>query len=969
MKKQIKESTEKHQDEASLECLLAEIALHIHQSLNLEEVLKTAVVKVRQVLACDRALIYRIQQGESGVVVAESVNSTCDSLWGKLLPHAYWIKSSTQPDTNYCLQYLADIDAASLPCDYVGRLAQWQVKAQLLVPIEQKGQLWGWLILHQCSTPRQWQLSEIDGLKIFTAQLAIAMQHATRIEQLQAELTLAQKAIVALQKANHELEIQVNNGAAEFQRTQEQLQQEIDSHHQTQDLLQQSKDQLQAVLNAVPGCVSWISSDLHYLGVNSGLSALFNLSSENFVGQKVGFLKSHYEFAEFVRQFFACTNQKQEVSVAINRDDNGSPRTYLIAAQKYHQNQAAVFVGIDVSNHRFAEEALLRSAGTNRALLNAIPDLMFRINRDGTFVNYKAPKESDLFIPPSEFLGKKIDEVMPKDTVPAALNCVEQALQTGELQVFEYQFPRQGSISYWEARFAVSGEDEVMAIVRNITERKQAEEALKEAKERLELVIRACNDGFWDWNFLTGDIYFSPRCKEMIGYSDDELSNNLSSWEKVLLEEDRIAALKLVEDYNCGRVPRFLATQRFRHKNGSTVYILSRAIHLKDADGQVVRMVGTHTDITELVKAQDALQESEERFRQLAENIREVFWMTDLDKKQMVYVSPAYEEIWGRSCESLYQNPQSFVDSIHPDDRDRVRVAFEKQIRGEYDEEYRVIQLTGQERWIRDRAFPIRNAQGQVYRIVGIAEDITEDKRVQQEILNALQKEKELSELKSRFVSMTSHEFRTPLTTILGSAELLKYYSHNWSEEKKLLHFDRIHATVRHLTHMLDDMLLIGQAESGRLEFNPAPLDVVELCRRIVEEFRISDRNQHTIVFIDQGQSTIAGMDEKLLRHVLGNLLSNAIKYSPLGTTVHFELILRDGRAIFEIQDQGIGIPQEDQENLFEPFHRAKNVGKISGTGLGLAIVKRTVDLQGGAITVNSEVGIGTTFRVTIPLH
>lgn len=969
MEKQIKECTRKLQHGANLECLLAEIALRLHQSLNLEEILQSAVVEVRQLFACDRVLIYHIQPRDSGVVVAESVGCAWNSVWGKLLPHAYWVASLAEPDTNYCLHAIADIDTADLPCDYVGRLAQWQVKAQLLVPIEQKGHLWGWLILHQCSASHQWQPSEINELKIFTAQLAIAIQHSMKVERLQAELTLTQQTTIAMQQANHELEMQVKDYAAQLKHTQEQLQQEIAGHHQTEKALQQTKNQLQAILKAVPGCISWISSDLHYLNVNSDLATLSNLSPENFVGQKIGFLKSHYEFAEFVRQFFASTEEGGEAFVEINLDDNGSPRTYLITAQKYDQNQAAVFVGIDVSNHRFAEEALLRSAATNRALLNAIPDLMFRIDRDGTFVNYKAPKESDLFIPPNEFLGKKINEVMPKEAVPTALQCVEQALKTGEVQVFEYQFPRHGSTSHWEARFAVSGDNEVMAIVRNITERKQAEEELKQAKERLEWVIRACNDGFWDWNFLTGDIYFSPRWKEMIGYSDDELPNGLASWEKVIFEEDRIAALKLIEDYNSGRVPRFLATQRFRHKNGSTVYILSRAIHLKDGNGEVVRIVGAHTDITELVKAQDALQESEERFRQLAENIREVFWITDLHKKQMVYVSPAYEEIWGRSRESLYQNPQSFVDSIHPDDRDRVMAAFEKQIRGQYDEEYRVVQLTGQERWIRDRAFPIRNAQGQVYRIVGIAEDITEDKRVQQEILNALQKEKELSELKSRFVSMTSHEFRTPLTTILGSAELLKYYSHNWSEEKKLLHFDRIHATVRRLTYMLDDMLLIGKAESGRLEFNPAPLDVVEFCRRLVEEFRVSDRSQHSIVFINQGQCTIAGMDEKLLRHVLCNLLSNAIKYSPLGTTVHFKLVLQDGRAIFQIQDRGIGIPQEDQENLFEPFHRAKNVGKISGTGLGLAIVKRTVDLQGGAITVNSEVGIGTTFTVTIPLH
>jgi len=166
---------------------------------------------------------------------------------------------------------------------------------------------------------------------------------------------------------------------------------------------------------------------------------------------------------------------------------------------------------------------------------------------------------------------------------------------------------------------------------RDVTEPMLLENELKAAKERLDLVTRASQDGFWDWNLVTGEIYYSPRWKEMIGYLDYELPNELISWEKVIFEEDRIAALKLIEDYNCGKVSRFMCTQRFHHKDGSTVYILSRATHLKDAEGKVFRMVGAHTDITELVKAQEALGQSEERMGALLNAIPDVMFRLRID--------------------------------------------------------------------------------------------------------------------------------------------------------------------------------------------------------------------------------------------------------------------------------------------------------------------------------------------------
>ncbi len=252
--------------------------------------------------------------------------------------------------------------------------------------------------------------------------------------------------------------------------------------------------------------------------------------------------------------------------------------------------------------------------------------------------------------------------------------------------------------------------------------------------------------------------------------------------------------------------------------------------------------------------------------------------------------------------------------------------------------------------------------------VIAIVRDITKRKQAEADMRVTLEKEKELSQLKSRFVTMTSHEFRTPLTTILSSAELIEKYGFKWTEEKKLQHLLRIQSSVKHMTQLLNDVLLIGQAEVGRLEFNPYEINLTLFCRDLIDEMQISNHT-HKIVWNSENSCINACIDEKLLRQILSNLLTNAIKYSPQGGIVHFELICTPQTAIFRVQDSGIGIPISEQANLFDSFYRASNVGTISGTGLGLAIVKKSVDLHGGEIAVESEVGVGTTFTVTLPLN
>jgi signal transduction histidine kinase len=232
-----------------------------------------------------------------------------------------------------------------------------------------------------------------------------------------------------------------------------------------------------------------------------------------------------------------------------------------------------------------------------------------------------------------------------------------------------------------------------------------------------------------------------------------------------------------------------------------------------------------------------------------------------------------------------------------------------------------------------------------------------------------LVKANELNQFKSEFVSMLSHDIRNPLNTILLAAGLLQNQDERLTKEKKQNHLQMIRSAIKNMAKLLDEVTFIGKADSGRMGYELICIDLEAFCRQMVEEVRLMANEKHlTLVFASFGKLDEALWDESLLRHILGNLLSNAIKYSLPDGIVRFELIGQENAVIFRIQDCGIGIPKECQKRLFQPFRRADNVGTIPGTGLGLAIVKKCVDAHEGEIVVNSQVGVGTTFTVTLPL-
>ena len=335
--------------------------------------------------------------------------------------------------------------------------------------------------------------------------------------------------------------------------------------------------------------------------------------------------------------------------------------------------------------------------------------------------------------------------------------------------------------------------------------------------------------------------------------------------------------------------------------------------------------------------------------------------------EKLEMINPALAKMHGYTVEELTGRPISTI--LAPECQAEVL----ETIRSSYQKEY--YSFEAQHVRKNQIVFPVfvdatnvKDEYGNVlYSIVNI-QDITERKLAEEEIFKALAKERDLNELKSSFISIASHELRSPLATILSSTELIEHYSHKLREDEKQKRYKQIGLAIRRMTQLLDDVLAISKAEAGKIEFKPAPLNLEEFCRELVSEVQLTAGNKHEIVFTSSGCSKDVVADENLLQHIFSNLLSNAIKYSPSGGIVEFSLSCEDRQATFLVKDSGIGIPQKDLQKLFSSFHRASNVGTIPGTGLGLSIVKRMVELHGGYINAHSEVGVGTTFTVTIGL-
>lgn len=253
--------------------------------------------------------------------------------------------------------------------------------------------------------------------------------------------------------------------------------------------------------------------------------------------------------------------------------------------------------------------------------------------------------------------------------------------------------------------------------------------------------------------------------------------------------------------------------------------------------------------------------------------------------------------------------------------------------------------------------------------IKALENEVTERKRAEEEAQKALGRERELNELKSKFVSIASHEFRTPLSTVLSSASLIDQYNTRMEKEKVSKHVQRIKSSVNHLTSILNDFLSLGKLEEGKIDVVKEPISVPDFLKEVEEEINSTLKmGQHLVINCTDNLQPV-NSDVRILRNILFNLISNASKYSDQGRPIYISCKEEKTKVLFIIRDEGIGIPEEDQRHMFDRFFRASNAGNVQGTGLGLNIVKRYVELLGGTISFSSEYKKGSIFTIKIPLE
>ncbi|MFN0315800.1 MAG: PAS domain S-box protein, partial [Burkholderiales bacterium] len=401
-------------------------------------------------------------------------------------------------------------------------------------------------------------------------------------------------------------------------------------------------------------------------------------------------------------------------------------------------------------------------------------------------------------------------------------------------------------------------------------------------------------------------------------------------------------------------------------KEGERIPVLINAATQLNAQGEPEFAAAFITDISKRKQLERALEETlHEREGILNLSVVGIAFVRNRD---FVWVNKAFEqdmlgyeagELAGKSSIMTYPSPEMYNDLGPQIDKALVE-------QGTFQTEERVRRKDGSMMWclVTGRIVEAGDlSKGSIWTIV----DISKRRAAEVELLESLAREKEASELKSRFVSMTSHEFRTPLAAILSSIELIADYGERLPGEEKSELVGVIKSSVKRMSQMLEDILVIGRADAGRLEFNPEPVDLKSLCERIAQEATKTTQTAHEVELQCTLKKKRYLLDERLVRHVLHNLLINAIKYSPHSGRVCLRVMAEEASMKFIVEDQGIGIPLEDQAGLFTSFYRGANVGSIAGTGLGLAIVKKAVDLHGGSICVESTVGKGSQFSVILP--
>ncbi len=489
--------------------------------------------------------------------------------------------------------------------------------------------------------------------------------------------------------------------------------------------------------------------------------------------------------------------------------------------------------------------------------------------------------------------------------------------------------------------------------------RRHAENALRISEERLKLALEGTADGLWDWNVITGDVYFSPRLEAMLGFAPGALAPHHASWMARVHPDDKAFVEATLNAHLQGRTPAYEAEHRLLTKDEAWLWVLDRGkVVERRADGTPIRAVGTHTDITARKRAEDALRDSEEKVRAVVETM--VDGIITIDEAGIIEsVNPAVERIFGFSKDDLIGRNVAVLmpetpGAVHANSiRNYVRTGLAKVIGS-------------------GREFSGRRQDGTIIPLeIGISEINQGGRRMFTGIVRDITERKQIERMKNEFVSTVSHELRTPLTSIRGALGLITGGAVGPLPGKAGELIDIAYKNSQRLIALVNDILDLEKIESGSIEFRFQPADLGQLIATAVEANTSYATEYGVDYVVRQPVPAVAvNVDSGRIIQVMANLLSNAAKFSPAGEKVEVAVFPRDGWVRVAVIDRGPGIPENFRDRIFQRFSQAdsSDTRKAGGTGLGLSITKTIVERHGGHIGFDATPGGGSTFHFDLPV-
>lgn len=468
-----------------------------------------------------------------------------------------------------------------------------------------------------------------------------------------------------------------------------------------------------------------------------------------------------------------------------------------------------------------------------------------------------------------------------------------------------------------------------------------------------EIVFQTGKDGLFT--------FLNPAWESITGFGIAETLGR--QFNCFVAPEYRQVSREYMESLLAGRKTDLRFEVRYMKKNGGFCWMGVFAVPVKGEDGEIIGASGTLTDITQRKFQEDEIR----KLSKAVENAPLAVVLTNLMGK-ITFVNKGMLNISGykREADLLHRVVFDFTDIEGKEKliNEVLPLIYENKIwHGEID----LLRADGLAVPVNIICSLIKDEFGNPQQMLANFTDISYLKKAEAESRNALMRERELNEMRSRFVSLVSHEFRTPLAAILSSAEILEYYSGKFSAEKKAAHYEKIKTSISNLLDILNEISEINQIDSGRVTPLKKKIPVEKFMQEIMDEISTGYQDRPEIVFSRTLESREVVADKKLLRQIVINLISNAVKYTPGTKKVYIKIENTPEEFTIEVKDEGYGIPEQDQSLIFEPFSRSSNVSGIKGSGLGLSIVKKAVETLNGILTFQSKEGEGSVFTVSLP--